>query len=46
MLEGRIPQLRFGQPGEVAAAARFLASDDSACMTGQSIALNGGMLMP
>ena len=46
MLKSRIPQMRFGQPGEVAAAALFLASDDSSYMTGQSIALNGGMLMP
>ncbi len=46
MLKSRIPQMRFGQASEVAAAALFLASDDSAYMTGQSIALNGGMLMP
>jgi 3-oxoacyl-[acyl-carrier protein] reductase len=36
---------RFGQPDDVAAAIRFLASDDAAYITGQCIDVNGGMYM-
>lgn len=37
-----IPQQRFGEPDEVAAAAAFLAADESAHITGASIAIDGG----
>ncbi len=40
-----IPLNRFGTPEEVARAVAFLASDDSAYITGQVIHVNGGMLM-
>jgi 3-oxoacyl-[acyl-carrier protein] reductase len=37
-----IPMARYGEPHEIAAAALFLASDDAAYMTGQTIAVDGG----
>ncbi|RKN86559.1 3-oxoacyl-[acyl-carrier-protein] reductase [Paenibacillus ginsengarvi] len=41
----QIPLARFGQPEEIARIVRFLASDDSAYMTGQTIHVDGGMYM-
>ncbi len=38
-----IPLKRLGQPGDVAKAVAFLASDDSAYITGQVISVDGGM---
>ena len=43
--QGQIPLARFGQPGEVAAAVAFLASDDAAYITGQTLGVDGGMHM-
>ena len=40
-----IPLGRMGEPGEVAKAALFLAGDDSAYITGQVLAVNGGLYM-
>ncbi|SCZ06486.1 SDR family NAD(P)-dependent oxidoreductase [Microvirga guangxiensis] len=40
-----IPLGRFGTPDDVAAACLFLASDQSAYITGSSIDVNGGMHM-
>ncbi|MEI8306428.1 MAG: 3-oxoacyl-[acyl-carrier-protein] reductase [Chloroflexales bacterium] len=40
-----IPLGRLGQPEEVAALACFLASDAAAYMTGQTFAIDGGMVM-
>ena len=42
----RIPLERMGQPDEIAAVAVFLASDQSAFMTGQTLHANGGTYMP
>jgi len=40
----RIPMGRFGEVGEVARAALFLASDDAAFITGHTLAVDGGYL--
>lgn len=42
---GAIPLRRFGRPEEVAAAVRFLASDEASYITGQILNVNGGMYM-
>lgn len=39
-----IPMRRFGEPQEVADLVDFLCSDRAAYITGQAIAINGGML--
>jgi NAD(P)-dependent dehydrogenase (short-subunit alcohol dehydrogenase family) len=41
----RIPMKRVGEPGEIADAVLFLASDASSYMTGQSFAVDGGALL-
>jgi 3-oxoacyl-[acyl-carrier protein] reductase len=40
-----IPLKRMGKPEDVAAAVRFLASDEAAYITGHVISVNGGMYM-
>ncbi|KPJ72817.1 hypothetical protein AMJ52_05125 [candidate division TA06 bacterium DG_78] len=40
-----IPMKRFGNPDDVAALALFLSSDQSSYITGQTICLDGGMVM-
>jgi 3-oxoacyl-[acyl-carrier protein] reductase len=42
---GRIPAGRLGGADEVAAAAVYLASDEAAYVTGQTMHVNGGMAM-
>jgi 3-oxoacyl-[acyl-carrier protein] reductase len=41
----RVPMGRLGTPQEIAAAAVYLASDEAAYVTGQTIHINGGMAM-
>ena len=41
-LKGRIPARRFGEPGEVAAAVAFLATQEAAYITGQELLVDGG----
>jgi 3-oxoacyl-[acyl-carrier protein] reductase len=42
----QIPAGRLGSPGDIAAAVAFLASPAAAYITGQTLSVNGGMLMP
>ena len=42
-LKKMVPVGRFGRPEEVAALVAFLASDDSAYITGEVININGGL---
>ncbi|HYD71506.1 MAG TPA: SDR family oxidoreductase, partial [Candidatus Binatia bacterium] len=44
-LLGKIPSGRLGTGADVAAAAVFLASEEAAYMTGQTLHVNGGMAM-
>lgn len=43
-MAARNPIGRIGQPADIAAAIAFLASDDAAYITGQTIAVNGGVI--
>jgi len=45
MILARVPMAKLGTPADVAAAAVFLASDEAAYVTGQTIHVNGGMAM-
>ena len=40
-----IPLKRFGNPAEVAAAALFLASPEASYITGQSLVIDGGLML-
>ncbi len=39
----RVPLHRFGEPEEIAAAVRYLASPEAAYVTGQTLLLDGGL---
>ena len=42
---GKVPAGRLGTPDDIAAAAVYLASNEAAYVTGQTIHVNGGMAM-
>ena len=42
---GRVPAGRLGRGADIAAAAVYLASDEAAYVTGQTLHVNGGMAM-
>ena len=42
---GRVPAGRLGTPEEIAAGVVYLASDEAAYVTGQTLHINGGMAM-
>ena len=45
LISQRIPAGRMGLPGEIAAAVTYLASEEAAYVTGETIHINGGMAM-
>jgi len=44
-IRNQVPMQRLASPDEVAKAVHFLASDDAAYITGETLALNGGLYM-
>jgi 3-oxoacyl-[acyl-carrier protein] reductase len=42
---GQVPMGRFGKPQEIAEVVAFLAGDGAAYVTGQTIPVDGGMVM-
>ena len=44
-MKKQIPLARFGEPKDIARTVVFLASEDSAYMTGQTLHVDGGMVM-
>ena len=44
-VKARIPLGRFIEPEEIAATIAYLLSDDSSMTTGQSLVIDGGMLI-
>jgi 3-oxoacyl-[acyl-carrier protein] reductase len=43
-VRSRTPFARFGEPGDVAAAVAFLASDDAAYISGATLMVDGGWM--
>ena len=45
-LKSRIPLGRLGEPEDIAAGVVYLASEEATYITGQTLHINGGMVMP
>jgi 3-oxoacyl-[acyl-carrier protein] reductase len=45
MILNRVPAERLGTPDDIAAGVVYLASDEAAYVTGQTLHINGGMAM-
>ncbi len=45
LIKGRIPMDRYGETGEIAPIVAFLASDAAAYITGQTVNVDGGLVM-
>jgi 3-oxoacyl-[acyl-carrier protein] reductase len=45
-MAAQIPLRRLGTPEEIAHAMQYLASDEAAFVTGQTLVLDGGALLP
>ncbi|WP_430708749.1 3-oxoacyl-[acyl-carrier-protein] reductase [Paenalkalicoccus suaedae] len=45
-LMSQIPLAKLGEPDHIARVVRFLASEDASYMTGQTLHVDGGMVMP
>lgn len=45
-MKASIPQKRLGSPADIGAACRFFALDEAAYVTGQSLAIDGGQVLP
>ena len=46
LLKSRIPLGKLGAPEDIAAGVVYLASEEAAYITGQTLHINGGMVMP
>jgi acetoacetyl-CoA reductase len=44
-LIARVPVKRLGQPEDIARAILFLADEDAGFITGETLAINGGLYM-
>jgi 2-deoxy-D-gluconate 3-dehydrogenase len=44
-LDTKVPMKRFGQPDDIGKVAAFLASDAAGYMTGETVVVDGGMLL-
>jgi 3-oxoacyl-[acyl-carrier protein] reductase len=45
MIAAAIPAQKFGTPDDIAGAVVFLASQESSYVTGETMHINGGMVM-
>jgi 3-oxoacyl-[acyl-carrier protein] reductase len=45
LIAAAIPAQTFGKPEDIAAAVAFLASPEAAYITGETVHVNGGMVM-
>ena len=45
-MEKKIPLKRLGLPKDIGNAAVFLASDESSYITGNSLTIDGGQVLP